>query len=160
MLRITLRLAHFVMFFSLMKRHNNRFYLSRSFYSSSATATLVLFLVCNDKNDKNSKFEFLKSFVPFVYCSIPSTMNKLKTEKYDHIKNISYSNSINDDYNNDTHDKNDDIILTEVDIKKRLGYNKNSRSSYASYPANDPCEDRIAIMNKPSYRIGKKSCSV
>jgi len=82
-------------------------------------------------------------------------MNKLKTEKYDHIKNISYSNSINDDYNNDTHDKNDDIILTEVDIKKRLGYNKNSRSSYASYPANDPCEDRIAIINKPSYRIGK-----
>ena len=147
------------MFFSLMNRQY-RFYLSRSFYSSSATATLVLLFVCNDNNDKKSKFEFLKSFVPYVYCCIPSTMNKIKTEKYDHIKNIRNSNSINDDYNNDTHVKDDDIILTEVDIKKRLGYNNNSRSSYASYPANDPCEDRIAIINKPSYRIGKKPRSV
>jgi hypothetical protein len=90
-------------------------------------------------------------------------MNKIKTVKYDHNKNISYSNYINDNYNNNNNNNNvkdNDINLIEVDIKKRLGYDYNSLSSYASYPANDPCEDCIAIINKPSYRIGKKSRSV
>ena len=166
------------MFFSVMKRHH-RCYSSRSFYSSSATATLLLLFVCknnyndnnnnniddknNDNNNNNkieNKFELFKSIVPYAYCStlIPSSMNNIKTKKYDH--NNNNVNNDNNNNNNNTYVKDDVINLIEDDINRRIGYNYNNQSSYASYPANDPCEDRIAIINKPSYRIGKKPRSV
>jgi len=112
----------------------------------------------NNNNKIENKFELFKSIVPYAYCStsIPSSMNNIKTKKYDHNNN----NDNNDNNNNDnTYVKDDVINLIEDDIKRRLGYNYNNQSSYASYPANDPCEDRIAIINKPSYRIGKRTHS-
>jgi len=126
-------------------------YRLKSFYYSTAASAATALVVCNNNNNKNkndhhsnhlnddykSKYEMLRSIIPYAYCStvLPSSTTHIRIDNSNIIVNFQEEN----------------------DVDSQKGYNYNRHSSYASYPANDPCEDRIAIFNASSYRIGIES---